>query len=137
MTDDMDANIKAALEKEEQEIFAKFGDEPGLLEQTFGKHGLFRGPLAWTLWYAAFLQFLSVAAFVFAIIKVYQSTETVEVIRWGVLTVIFASSFMFIQSMIAMGWHANRLLREIYRIEVQFAQFMASPAARDQGDDTA
>ena len=34
MTNDMDAKIKAALEQEEREILARFGDEPELLIPT-------------------------------------------------------------------------------------------------------
>jgi hypothetical protein len=119
MMRDLDAVIDEALSAEERELLKRIGDEPGFFGLAFG---LFGGKLGWVNVVMMTIQAVAFVAGAYMAWRFFQAGEPVAQLRWGLP----ASVLLILSTMIKLGlWpeiHANRLMRELKRIELQLAQ---------------
>ena len=116
---DVDDLIEEALGQEEREILARIGEEPGFFGMAFG---LFSGRLGWVNMVMVAAQALTFVAGAYAAWMFFEATDTVTQLRWGLPSAVL----LILSTMIKMSmWpeiHANRLMRELKRIELQLAR---------------
>lgn len=113
----IDELIGRALTEEDRTLLASHG-EPGYLAQAYG---IFRGPMGWVMWVVNVAAGVAFAAALYAVWNMLGALEAVVAVKWGV-----GALFLFQVTMLCkifMGNHleANRMLREIKRLELQVA----------------
>ena len=111
----IDDLIGQALTDEDRALLASHG-EPGYLAQAFG---IFRGPLAWVMWVvnvAAGSAFLSGA---YLIWQMFETSDPLTAVKWGVASLLLFQVTTMCKSFMGNRMEANRLLREIKRVELQ------------------
>ncbi|HNR77440.1 MAG TPA: hypothetical protein PKM48_09935 [Parvularculaceae bacterium] len=114
----LDRAIEEALDAEDRAIFSQYG-EKGL----FGEVGeLFTGKMApWNM-----IHFLvQIALFIGALYagrQFFTIEETVPLIRWGVLTLGLFFAMAVVKMMQWQQVQANRVIREVKRVELQLAR---------------
>ncbi|WP_203294760.1 DUF6768 family protein [Maricaulis parjimensis] len=121
-TDDLDRMISEALDAEDREIFGELGEEPGYFAQAFA---LFRGKLAWVMWVIYITNITCAVLAGWAIWKMFQTTDPVMTMRWGVLVMGSLFVGIFMKSTLGYQLLSNRVLREIKRLELQLARGQA------------
>ncbi len=116
---DVDDVIGEALDREEREILRQIGEEPGFFGMAFG---LFYGRLGWVNILLMVVQGVAFLAGAYAAWMFFEATDAVTQLRWGLPSAVL----LILASMIKMGmWphlHADRLMRELKRIELQLAR---------------
>jgi hypothetical protein len=115
--DRMDDLITRALNDEDRALLAQHA-EPSYFAQATG---LFRGPLAWTMWLA---YTVGGVAFVFAAWALWRmgiAIDALEAVRWGVGALVLLQFTMLTKTFMGSHMEANRMLREIKRLELQVA----------------
>lgn len=112
----IDDLINETLEKEDEALLASFGREPGYFKQAMA---LFRGQLGWVMWFVGIIQLLFFAAAIYAVVQVFSNGDLMTVLRWGIVTVILVQLSTFLRSFMGMHFEANRVLREIKRLELR------------------
>lgn len=116
---DIDGMIDEALSAEERELLARINEEPGFFTQAFG---IFRGKLGWV---HVLLMVVQVALFVgaiYAAVHFFEATDPVTQLRWGLPATVMALAAVIIRFSLLSTLNANRLLRELKRIELQLAR---------------
>lgn len=115
--DKHDHLIHRALTAEDRALLARHA-EPGYFSQALS---LFRGSLGWV----AMVSYLAaVAAFVGFGVAAWQcwiATDPVVAVRWGMVAVVLFQLSAMSKSFLGSHLEANRLLREIKRVELQLA----------------
>jgi len=115
---DVDKLIEEALSNDEREILARIGEEPGFFGMAFG---LFSGRLGWVNMVMVAAQALTFVAGAYAAWMFFEAADAVTQLRWGLPSAVL----LILSTMIKMSmWpevHANRLMRELKRIELQIA----------------
>jgi len=116
---DVDNLIEEALDREEREILGQIGEEPGFFGMAFG---LFSGRLGWVNILLMVVQGLAFVAGAYAAWMFFEAGDPVSQLRWGLPSAVL----LILATMIKMAmWpevHANRLMRELKRIELQLAR---------------
>ena len=77
---DVDDLIEEALGKEERELLARIGEEPGFFGMAFG---LFSGRLGWVNMVMVAAQALTFVAGAYAAWMFFEASDTVTQLRWG------------------------------------------------------
>lgn len=115
--EDIDKLIKNALTEEE----VKFYDE--LDEQNlFGMvGGLFKGKLKWLLILMNIVTVVAFLGLIYCIVQFLNTDVTNELIRWGLLGMLFMLMISMLKLFVWLQMDKNALLREIKRIELQLA----------------
>jgi len=113
----LDDLIGQALSDEDRDLLARHA-EPGYVAQAFG---MFRGPMAWALWVAYVAGAVAFLGAVYALWQMVATSDLLTAVKWGV-----GALFLFHISTLTkafMGSHmeANRMLRELKRVELQIA----------------
>lgn len=111
----IDELIGKALTDEDRALLARH-TEPGYLAQAFG---MFRGPLAWTLWVTYVAGAAAFVAGVYALWQMVIAIEALAAIKWGVGTLFLFQITMLAKTYMGSHMEANRMLREIKRLELQ------------------
>lgn len=116
---DLDQQIDEALDQEQQAILARIGEEPGFFGMAFG---LFSGRLGWVNGLMMGIQGLLFLAGAYAAWMFFAAEAVTTQLRWGLP----AAVLLILSAMIKLSmWpniHADRLMREIRRIELQLAR---------------
>ena len=116
---DVDDLIEEALDREQQDLLARIGEEPGFFGMAFG---LFSGRLGWVNVLLMTVQGVAFVAGAYAAWRFFEANDAVSQLRWGLPSAVL----LILSSMIKMGlWpniHADRLMRELKRIELQLAR---------------
>ena len=116
---DVDDLIEEALDKEEREILSRIGEEPGFFGMAFG---LFSGRLGWVNILLMVVQGVTFLAGAYAAWMFFEAGDPVSQLRWGLPSAVL----LILSTMIKMAmWpniHADRLMRELKRIELQLAR---------------
>jgi hypothetical protein len=119
MMRDLDQEIAAALDRDEREILARIGEEPGFFGMAFG---LFLGRLGWVNVLMMVVQAVLFVAGVYAAWKFFLAGDPVTQLRWGLP----AMTLMIVSLMIKMSmWpqiHTDRLLRALARAELRLLE---------------
>ena len=113
-TDDL---IKQTLSAEDRDLLARH-DEPGYFSQAFG---LFRGTLGWVVWVAYLCGIADFAGFGVSLWRSWHTTEALVAVQWGVLAIVLFQFTMIMKSFLGSHMEANRMLRELKRVELQLA----------------
>ena len=123
---DLDGLIDEALSKEERELLNRIGEDPGFFGMALG---LFGGKLGWVNGLLMLVQGVIFLAGVYAAWRFFQAAEPVTQLRWGFP----AAVLLIVSTMIKMsmwpGIHADRLMRQLKRIELRLAR-SADPVSR-------
>ena len=110
---DLDRKIQAALRGEASAD--QLGSDPNFFEEmmaTFrGRHRLLSG-------FAVVLQLVSLAVFVFALLRFFAAPDVTAQLRWGGLAGLMVLFVANIKFWFWLEVHSNRVLRELKRIEL-------------------
>ncbi len=115
---DLDSLVEAELSREERELLARIGEEPGFFGQALG---LFGGRLGWV---NALMMVIQAAIFVagaYAAWRFFGETEPASQLRWGLPASVLLIASLMIKMAMWPEIHSNRLMRELKRIELQLA----------------
>ncbi len=115
---DIDRMIEEALDEEEKALFRETAREPGFFGQTFG---LFGGPAGWV---NAVLMLAQTAAFFFgawAAWRFFQADTALSALHWGLPAALLLLASLVMKLALVPVMHANRVLRELKRLELQIA----------------
>lgn len=119
MTDKLDEMIDAALDAEERELLHQIGEEPGYFAQAFG---LFGGKLGWVTWIMMVAQILMFAAAIYLAVRFFNAQDTLEALKWGLPSAVLLIQALLIKLTLWPSLQANRIIREVKRLELQFAR---------------
>jgi hypothetical protein len=115
--DRMDDRITRALKDEDRALLAQHA-EPSYFAQAAG---LFRGPLAWTMWLAYAVGGVAFIVAAWALWRMGVATDALDAVRWGVGALVLLQFTMLSKTFMGSHMEANRTLREIKRLELQVA----------------
>lgn len=121
-TEDLDRLILETLDADDRAVLGELAEEPGYFAQAFG---LFRGKLAWVMWIAYVVNIIGAGLAIFAAWKMFQTTDPVMTVRWGVGVVVAVSVGLFMKNGLGLQMQHNRILRELKRVELQMARGQA------------
>ncbi|MDH5830899.1 hypothetical protein QFW80_10275 [Luteimonas sp. M1R5S18] len=113
-TDDL---IHRALTEEDRALLARHG-EPGYIRQALG---LFRGPEGWVGMLAYVTALVAFAGFAYAFWQLWMATDAVAAVRWGVVALLAFQYSAMMKSVMGTRVEANRVLRELKRVELRVA----------------
>jgi len=119
MKKDIDELINEALSQEDEALLDNLNQEPGWVRQAFG---LFRGPLAWVMWFVFIVQILLFLGAVYAGWLVFTTTDPMTAVKWGVLTVVLVQLVTFLRGFMGSHLESNRVLRELRRLDLRLIQ---------------
>ena len=117
-----DELISAALAAEDRELLASHA-EPGYFAQATG---MFRGRLGWVIWFTYLVGVAAFAVSMYALWQLWQVQDPLAAIRWGVLALLFFQGTVIMKLFLGSHMEANRMLREIKRVELQVAMLRGS-----------
>jgi hypothetical protein len=112
-----DELIAQALAAEDRDLLARHA-EPGYFTQAFG---LFRGRLGWVVWLAYLSGIAAFLGFAWALWQAWTLTDLTAVVRWGIVAIVLFQYTAMIKAFLGSHLEANRMLREVKRIELQVA----------------
>lgn len=118
----LDQMIEDALGEEDRALFQRFA-ERGLMGETAA---LFTGKMGWWNILSSLIQLALFAAAIFAAMKILTLEDPVLVMRWGVAAFVL---FMAMSAIKLVHWQqmqANRIIREVKRLELQLARAKAA-----------
>lgn len=121
----IDELLGRALTDEDRALLARHG-EPGYIEQAFG---LFRGPMAWPLWVAYAASALAAVAGIYAVWQMLASSDVLSATQWGVGAVLLFQVTTLAKTFMGSHLQANRMLRELKRVELQLSLLRNDRAA--------
>lgn len=116
---DHDRMIDDALEAEEKELLRRIGDEPGFVQQAMGMFGGRTG------WVSVVLMVVQGAAFVggaWAAWNFFLAEDILGALRWGLSGSVLLLMSLIIKMAMWPTFEANRLMRELKRVELQIAR---------------
>jgi hypothetical protein len=119
MMRNVDDLIDEALSAEERELLRSIGDEPGFIERAMG---MFGAGTHWMVWFMMFGQTMFFLAGVWAAWGFFEADDPVTQLRWGLPAVVLLLASLAVKLAVAPPIHANRIMRELKRIELQIAR---------------
>lgn len=116
---DIDERIEAALSAEDTALLERYAEEPGYFRQALG---LFRGRLGWVMWFVYIVQFVLFLGAVYALYRMFTVGALMPALHWGVGAVILVQLTIFLRGFMGVHFEANRLLRELKRLELRLVR---------------
>jgi hypothetical protein len=113
----IDDLIGRALDEEDKALLARQA-EPGYIAQAFG---IFRGPMAWVMWLVNVAAGIAFLAGLYSIWQMSGAAEALAAVKWGVAALALFQVTMLCKTFMGSHLEANRMLREIKRVELQVA----------------
>lgn len=117
----LDKMIEDALTSEDRAIYAQF-EERGMLGDVATLFGGKYGP--WNV-LSMIIQVLAFAGVLYAGRQFLAVDDIMSMTRWGALATLLFAVMSFIKLMHWQQVHANRIIREIKRVELQLARSRA------------
>lgn len=117
----LDQMIEEALDTEDRALFANYGEE-GLFSQI---GGLFTGRLGWVNALTAVAQIALFAGALYAASRFVTVDHLAAMIRWGALAGFLMMAVAVIKLLQWEQIQANRIIREVKRVELQLARSKA------------
>lgn len=117
----LDRLIEETLNTEDRALFAQY-EEQGLLGQV---GGLFAGKLGWVNGVQIVAQLAMTAAGAVAAVKFIGADDPIAMARWGMLLLFLMMAISVIKMMQWQQIQANRIIREVKRVELQLARSKA------------
>jgi hypothetical protein len=118
---DLDRMIEEALDREDRAILQQYGEQ-GMFAQV---GGLFQGKLAFWTALTAIAQIGMFAVAVYAGVQFLNAGDPQAVARWAAVAWLAATGVIVIKTWFWMQMQANRILREVKRVELQIARLHA------------
>ncbi len=118
----LDKAIEEALDAEDRAIFAQYGEQ-GLFAQV---GGLFTGSLGFVNAMSAVAQVALFIGALYAATQFLAADALPAMVRWGALSGLLMLAVGFIKLMQWEQMQANRIIREVKRIELQLARSKAA-----------
>ncbi|MGI8705002.1 MAG: DUF6768 family protein [Sphingomicrobium sp.] len=118
----LDEMIDEALDAEERELLRSIGEEPGFFTQVFG---IFSGRTAWVNVLLMFVQGALFIAGVWAAWNFFAADDALTALRWGIPAAVLLLMALIIKLSLWPTIQANRVIRELKRIELQIARASA------------
>lgn len=115
---DLDTLIEEELSREERELLDRIGEEPGFFGQALG---LFGGKLGWVNGLMMAAQAILFVAGVWAAWNFFAAADPVAQLRWGLPAAVLLIVSLMIKMSLWPEIHANRLMRELKRMELRLA----------------
>lgn len=112
----IDDILNEALSAEDQALLERLVPEPGLLGAA---RGLFMGRLGWVNAVLMVVQGAAFVAGVYAAWQFFEAREPVTQLRWGLPAMTLLLMSAMLKSMMWPAVHADRVIRELKRLEVQ------------------
>jgi len=119
MMRDMDQLIDEALDAEERDLLHGIGDEQGFASQLVG---LFGGRTGWVSAVMMAAQMMLFLLGVWATWRFFHAGDTLTALRWGLPAAVLMLGSAMLKLALWPTIHANRLMRELKRIELQVAR---------------
>lgn len=116
---DVDAMIDEALGAEESELLRRIGGEPNILERALG---MFGAGVSWMVGLMMVIQTMLFLAGAWAAWMFFESGDPVTQLRWGLPAAVLLLMSLAIKLAVAPAIHANRIMCELKRIELQIAR---------------
>jgi hypothetical protein len=113
----IDEMISGALTAEDRALLASHG-EAGYLAQAFG---LFRGPMAAVMWLVYVTAGIAFLVGAYAFWQMWGSADALAAVKWGVVSLFLFQVAALCKSFMGNQMQANRMLRELKRMELQLA----------------
>lgn len=116
--DELDRKIEEALSAEDRAILESFGEQ-GVFGQWFG---VYDGTMRRIAILATFFTFAAFVAAVYCGWRFFAAAEAIDAARWGAGTVTLLVMTGFLKLWFLLRIEANRVLREVKRLELQIAR---------------
>ncbi len=116
---DVDSLIDEALAAEERELLRAIGEQPGLVERAMG---LFGAGVGWMIAFMMVGQALLFLAGAWATWGFFEATDPVTQLRWGLPAAVLLLGSLAVKLAVAPPIHANQIMRELKRIELQLVR---------------
>jgi len=113
----LDAMIQDALSAEDREILAAT-EELGFFSLAFG---LFRGKAAWVNWIVMLAQGAFFVVAVWCAVRFFAATDVLLALKWGISGAVLLLAALSMKLSLMVPMQANRLMREIKRVELMLA----------------
>ena len=111
----IDDLIERALTEEDRALLASHA-EPGYLAQAFG---LFRGPLAWVMWFVNIASGVAFVGGAYAAWRMFGTSDVLVAFKWGIAALFLFQVTTLCKTFMGNRMEVNRLLRELKRVELQ------------------
>lgn len=112
-----DELIARGLSARERALLAEPG-EPGYLAQV---GAMARGRLGWTVLLSGAVQLIAALAMVYALWRTLAADQVLAAVQWGVGAVLLGQAVVLLKGYLGQHLQANRVMREIKRVELQVA----------------
>lgn len=117
----VDELIGRALTDEDRALLARHG-EPGYVAQAFG---MFSGPMGWALWVAYVAGAIAFFSGAYALWQMVTTSDLLSAVKWGVGALLLFQVTMMTKGFMGSHMEANRMLRELKRVELQLSLLRA------------
>lgn len=117
-----DELIDQALSAEDRALLARHG-EASYVSQAFG---MFQGPWTWVMWLVNLVGGVAFIVAVYALWQVYAAMDVLVAVKWGVAGLALLQITVMGKSFMGTHLEANRVLREVKRIELQLSLLRAA-----------
>ena len=114
-----DPRLNAALAAEERDLLRRIGEGPGLPAQLGAVMG---GPDGWVGQVMMAAQLVLFVAGAWMAWTFFQTTETLEALRWGLPSAVLLIMSLMIKLAMWPAMHAHRVLAAIKRLEIAAAR---------------
>lgn len=115
----IDELIEETLTAEDQALLERYGNEPGYFRQALG---LFGGPLGWMMWLCYLLAIAAFAGSLFALWQLFATDALLPALRAGIGAVLLFQLALMLKSFMGEQLQANRVLRELRRLELRLVR---------------
>ena len=115
---DIDRMIEEALDGEEQALFRETAREPGFFAQAFGLLG---GPNGWVNVVMVVVQAALFVAGLWAVWRFFEAETALSALHWGLPAAVLVLMSLIIKLGMMPELQANRLMRELKRLQLQTA----------------
>lgn len=116
---DLDQMIDEALDAEERDLLRSIGDEPGFFAQVFG---VFGGATGWVNLILMVVQGALFIAGVWGAWNFFEAADPLTAIRWGLPAAVLLLMALVMKLALWPTIQANRVIRELKRLELQIAR---------------
>ena len=114
----LDDIIDEALHAEERDLLRQIGEEPSFFHQTLG---LFHGRTGWVSVLLLVVQGIAFIGGAWAAWHFFAANDVLSALRWGLPSAVLLLMSLTIKMAMWPTLEANRLMRELKRIELQIA----------------
>jgi membrane protein insertase Oxa1/YidC/SpoIIIJ len=115
---DTNTIIEQALNAEERELLRRIGDEPAYAEQALS---LFKGQTGWVNLVLMVAQSMLFVAGILAAWQFFNATDVLTALHWGLPAAVALLMALAIKLALYPVIQANRVIREMKRLELQIA----------------